>query len=420
LGIISAAVGAAGAQPVEPVAPGTIQVHLNGYLQFLFGTVGGNGMSGGSYSAGTAWKNSSIGTTGDVRIYPGFDGTTVNGIAYGVQVELRTAASNASGAGVNSSSASSSGVDSLYIRRAYAYIGTGNYGYGRFGQGDGAFELLQTGVIDQFGDDGQWHADGGLVNLLPSGRPGEFIYANQGALYTTDKIVYISPAITNSLFNGALSAAVSYEPNSNGIKQGTASISSAASALNDAVPGGSATRRQNTWDGMIQYIVKGGGFITKISAGYLEGQPLGNTAGLQEYAPLSVWQIGGQTTYKGLFTTSDTVTLGANIKGGAVADGYAFRLRGGRNALAYVVGGAYTTGPWVLGASFFGSQTAAAAGSHGKTLDEYGIAVGGNYILAKQMSLFAQYLYGHKHAYNITPNTNGQAQGFAAGFTATW
>ncbi|MDE1907047.1 MAG: porin, partial [Rhodospirillales bacterium] len=49
LGIISAAVGAAGAQPVEPVAPGTIQVHLNGYLQFLFGTVGGNGMSGGSY-----------------------------------------------------------------------------------------------------------------------------------------------------------------------------------------------------------------------------------------------------------------------------------------------------------------------------------------------------------------------------------
>ncbi len=262
-------------------------------------------MSGGSYSAGTAWKSSSFGTPGDVRIYPGFDGTTMSGISYGVQVELRTATSNASGAGVNSDSASSSGVDSLYIRRAYAYIGTGNYGYGRFGQGDGAFELLQTGVIDQFGDEGQWHADGGLVDLLPSGRPGKFIYANQGTLYATDKIVYISPAVSDSVFDGSLSVAVGYEPNANGIKEGTASLFSAASALNDAVSGGSATHRQNTWDGMIQYVGIGSGFTTKFSAGYLEGQPLGTRLACRKIPPLSVWQAGGQTTYKGLFTTGE-------------------------------------------------------------------------------------------------------------------
>ena len=204
-------------------------------------------MSGGSYSAGTAWKSNSIGTTGDVRIYPGFDGTTMSGISYGVQVELRTATSNASGAG--------------------------------------AFELLQTGVIDQFGDEGQWHVDGGLVDLLPSGRPGKFIYANQGTLYATDKIVYISPAVSDSVFDGSLSVAVGYEPNSNGIKEGTASLFSAASALNDAVLGGSATRRQNTWDGMIQYVGIGGGFTTKFSAGYLEGQPLGTRLACRKIPP---------------------------------------------------------------------------------------------------------------------------------------
>ncbi len=412
------------AQSLVPVAPGTIRVHLNGYLQFMLGTVGGNGMSGGSYSAGTAWKNNSVGTIGDVRIYPGFDGMTVNNIAYGVQIELRTATSNANGSGVNSNGTSTNGVDSFYVRRAYGYVGTEQYGYVRAGQGDGAFELLQTGVVEQFGDGGQWTQDGGLVNLLPSGRPGQFIYADQGALYATDKIVYISPAWVDPVIGGKLSAAGSYEPNSNGIKEGDASISSAYSLLNNAVPGGSATRRQNTFDGMVKYAVKLGTFANAFSGGYLSSNPLGNTTGQQAYAPMGVWQFGAMTTYKGLFTDTDAVTVGANIKGGSVADGYAFRVRGGRNALAYIVGGYYTTGPWVVGTSFFDSQTAAGAGKNGvtagKTLSEYGVSVGGNYILAKQFSLFAQYMYGHKHAYNISPGTNGQAQGFAAGFTAKW
>lgn len=431
----------ANAQSLVPVAPGTVRVHLNGYLQFMLGTVGGNGMSGGSYKAGTAWKNNSVGTMGDVRIYPGFDGMTVNNIAYGVQVELRTTTSNANGAGVNGTGATTTttttiggqtvtqtvtgnGTGSLYVRRAYGYVGTETYGYVRAGQGDGAFELLQTGVVEQFGDGGQWTQDGGLVSLLPSGKPGQFIYADQGNLYTTDKIVYISPAYVDPLLGGKLSAAVSYEPNSNGIKEGAASISSNYSELNNAIPGGSATRRQNTWDGMVKYGVKLGGFANMFSAGYLASSPTGNTSGQQAYAPMGVWQVGGQTTYKGLFTDSDAVTVGGNIKGGSVADGYAFRVRGGRNALAYIVGGYYTTGPWVVGTSFFDSQTAAGQGKNGvtagKTLGEYGVSVGGNYILAKQFSLFAQYMYGHKHAYNIAPGTNGQAQGFAAGFTAKW
>jgi predicted porin len=137
-----------------------------------------------------------------------------------------------------------------------------------------------------------------------------------------------------------------------------------------------------------------------------------------------VWQVGGQTAYTGLFSDTDVATFGANIKGGAVADKYAFRVRGGRNALAYIVGGTYTTGPYVVGASFFDSQTAAGPGKNGntagKTLSEYGVAVGANYIVAKPLSLFIQYMYGHRHAYNIAPQGNNQAQGVAMGATFKW
>jgi hypothetical protein len=99
------------------------------------------------------------------------------------------------------------------------------------------------------------------------------------------------------------------------------------------------------------------------------------------------------------------LTLGANIKGGSVADKYAFRVRGGRNGLAYIIGGVYTNGPYVVGVSYFDSQTAAAAGINGntadKTLDEYGLDVGANYIVAEQLSMCIQYLYGHRHALTL-------------------
>lgn len=401
------------AQPAKPVSPGTVLVHLNGYLQFMIGAVGGNGMSGGT--GVTAYKNNTIGTMGDIRLYPGFDGMTTSGISYGAQVELRTALSNANGAGVNGNGASSNGVNSLYVRRAYGYIGTEDYGYVRFGQGDGAFTLLQRGVVEAFGDGAQWAADGGLVNLLPSGKPGEFIYADQGALYTTDKIVYVSPSIEEPVLDGKISAVVSYEPNSNGIKEGGATISGNVSQLNDSIAGGSANRRRNTVDGMVDYSVKIAGFATKMSGGYLHSSPLGNLTGAQAYSPMGVWQFGAQTTYKGLATDSDTLTFGANAKGGSVADGYGFKVKGGRDALAYIVGAAYANGPYALGATFFDSQSAAGVGA-GKTRSEYGVAVGGNYVVAKPLSLFVQYLYGHTHV----AATNTQAQAVAAGATIKW
>ncbi len=421
------AAGTAFAQPAKPIAaPGTIVVHVNGYFQFGFGAYGaGSAMQGGTQAAGTAYKLSNSGTFGDVRIYPGFDAETVNGIWYGAQIELRTLKYNA-GAGKNNNGTSTQGFGSLYVQRAYGYIGTPDYGFARFGQTDSVFSLMQTGVIESFGDGAQFNADGGQNLLYPSSAsPGNFIYSDASVLYSTDKIVYLTPSVSDSLLGGSFSGGIGFEPNSNGIKEGYANTTTLNNANANSVYGGSSTRRRNTLDVSLGYSLKYAGFANKISVGYLHGAPLGIDGGTPSsakygYDELSVFQAGAQTTYAGL-------TVGANIKTGQVEDNYAFKPKGARNGLTYIVGASYVIGPYTLGASYFNGQTSGAyvPGSTkvARTLNEYGVAAGGNYQLAKPISLFIQYEYGHRHQPGntaINPSGNGQVQSIAIGTTIKW
>ncbi len=413
--------GGAKAQPVKPVAAGTLVVHLNGYLQFEIGNYGS------TFNSYKGYKLNSVTTDGDMRLYPGFDAMTANGIDYGAQVETRVTTSNA-GKAVGSNSTISSGTSSIYVRRAYGYIGTPDYGFGRFGQTDSVFGLLQTGVLEAFGDGGQWNDDGGIDSVLPTNAvPGQFIYADQGALYATDKVVYLTPAIAG--FSGGFG----YEPNSNGLKQGyasnaTASATSAALSASPLYTDITGTKRQNTVDVAVQYMLKANGFLVKTSAGYLHGAttslngpagPIGN-ATHYGYDDLSVYQAGAQVTYAG-------VTLAGNIKGGQVEDGYSFKPKGARDALSFILGANYVLGPYVVGVSYFNGQTSGAYVPGVKkiapTLSEYGVAVGGNYVLSPNASFFLQYLYGHRHQPGnsaLSATGNAQVQAIAAGATLKW
>jgi hypothetical protein len=399
------------AQPVKPVAAGTLVVHLNGYLQFEIGNYGS------TFNNYKGYKLNSVTTDGDVRLYPGFDAMTANGIDYGAQVETRVTTSNG-GKAVGSNSASTSGTGSVYVRRA-------------FGQADSVFGLLQTGVLEAFGDGGQFNEDGGIDSVLPTNAvPGQFIYADQGALYATDKVVYLTPAIAG--FSGGFG----YEPNSNGLKQGyatnaTASATSAALSASPLYTDITGTKRQNTVDVAVQYMLKANGFLVKTSAGYLHGATtslngvagaIGNSAHYPHYGydDLSVYQVGGQVTYAGF-------TLAGNIKGGQVEDGYAFKPKGARDALSFILGANYVVGPYVIGASYFNGQTSGAylPGVKGtaRTLSEYGAAVGANYVLSPNASFFLQYLYGHRHQPGnsvLSASGNAQVQAIAAGATLKW
>jgi hypothetical protein len=422
MGALLVTAGGAAAQPVKPVAAGTIVVHLNGYLQFEIGD------TGSSYnSLATGYKLNPITTDGDARLYGGIDAKTISGVDYGAQIELRTTTSDANvGADKVTGSGSTAGASALYVKRAYGYLGTVDNGYVRLGQGDSAFTLLQTGVVEAFGDGAQWNTDGGIYSALPtSAAPGNLIYADTSNLYATDKIVYISPK-----YNG-FGIAAGYEPNSNGIKEGysTNAVASSTSAALSSSPtaGDIGKRRRNTVDAAITYAISANGFATKASAGVLYGAPISYdgpkvaTGALKSgYDNLSVYEVGAQTTYLG-------VTVAGNVKAGQTLDGYSFKPKGARDALAYIASISYVVGPYVVGGSFFDAQTAGnfvPGAKQSRTLEEYGAAVGGNYVVGKDLSLFVQYLYGHKHQVGGSGITstkgNAQVQAIATGATFKW
>jgi hypothetical protein len=422
LGINGALCSRVLAQPVTPVAPGTVAVHLNGRLQFEFADYGST-----FNQVGNA-KLSSVSTDGDMRLYPGFDAETLNGVGYGTYVEIRTTQSDAGvGGGKVSGTAGAAGTEGLWVFQAYGYIGTKQFGYIRLGQGGSAFNLLQAGVLEAFGDGAQWHADGGVFSMLPTNAaPAEFYAANVAPLIATSKIVYVSPSF------GGLSFAAGYEPNTNGLKEGfgscTAATSTCAALSSSPVTTDIGKRRRNTVDGMVQYVFKSDGVVYKTSGGFLYAAPIAftgaptavGTATHFGFDNLEVYQLGGQAAFAGL-------TLGANIKGGQVEDGYAFKPRGARDGLTYIIGATYVVGPYVLGASYFNGQTAGSfvpgSKTEARTLSEYGVAIGGNYVLSKDLSLFVQYLYGHRHQPGntlLSVSGNAQVQAIGAGGTFYW
>lgn len=419
------AVGTAFAQPATQVAaPGTVAVHLHGYFQFSIGAYGSSKMEGGSTADGTAYKLNDVGTAGDFRLYPGFDGQTINGIWYGVQAELRTLKS-AAGAGKNNDSTNGDGFGGLYVQRAYGYIGMPAYGFARFGQTDSAFSLSQVGVVEGFGDGAQFNADGGANLMLPTG-PSLFVYGDTSALYSTDKVVYESPKFETAY--GNFSGIVGFEPNSNGMKQGYspavdgdynnwATASSVTCSDSDV---SCAKRRRNTVDASLSYADDLEGFANKVSIAYLHGAPLGNMTGSQQYDTLSVFEGGLQTSYAGL-------TVGGNIKFGQVNNGYTFKPKGARNGLGYILGASYNVGPYTLGVSYFNQQSAGSytvGSSYARTESQYGIATGADYQLAKPIILFVQYEYGHQHqpktTNGVTSGGNTQEQVVAVGTTIKW
>jgi hypothetical protein len=425
LGALLVTAGTAAAQPAKPVAPGTIAVHVNGYLQFEIADYGSTFNNVTVAGVGTS-KLNPISTDGDARLYAGVDAATLSGIAYGAQIELRTQTSDAGvGAEKSSGSGGSTGSAGLYLKRAYGYVGTKDNGFIRLGQGDSAFTLLQTGAIEAFGDGAQFNTDGGAYSLLPTNAaPANFIYADASGLYATDKVVYISPTISG------FGIAAGYEPNSNGLKEGystNAQASSTSAALSSSpVSTDIGKRRKNTFDAALIYTLKANGALTKASIGLIHANPIGYTGPAVAlgnalhygYDSLTVYEIGAQSTFAGL-------TVGANVKSGSTLDGYSFKPKGARDGLTYIIGATYTVGPYVIGASYYNGQTAGSfvPGSKlGHTLSEYGATVGGNYVVGTDLSLFLQYEYGHRHQFLNTALLNGKAQvqDIAAGATFKW
>ena len=414
LGMMAAASGVAHAQAAKAPAPGTIVVHLNGLLNDQFNDIGS------SINSVNGYKLNPIGMSGFLRLYPGFDGTTAGGLQYGVATELRTAYTNA-GQGIREGGG---GVESMVIRRAYAYFGTKQDGFIRLGQTDGTWDLLTTGEYYNYGDGNEWNSDGGVGAAVPGNAAPKGLFSVSGALYTTNKIVYISPDIAG------FQVGFDFEPNSNGFKEGeSCGLPGVNCATLASAPGGVGgnARRKNTLGAAAEYTGKAGALGYKVSAAYLMSSAIGNSNGAAletitspqtgfrtaetAYKGLRIDQLSGQVTYGGFL-------LGANFKSGQVNNGYTFILPGQRQAMFYEVTGIYTMGPATIGAQYFDDQAAGAylpGNGAGRTENDYGFDIGANYALSPHFGVYATYLYGHRHQYGANLAETGEATGTVVG-----
>jgi predicted porin len=399
LGLAFGTAGVAEAQVSNPsvgtMAPGSVVVRLGGRVSWFAGV---SGFTGQSYN-GTKYSGSNFGTY--LRLFPAFDGVAANGLQYGAQSEIRENGTTTAGDPTG---------NTLYVLRAFGYLGTKEAGLVRFGQQEGALYLYDSGRFegaDLSFDDGGWNGDIQNFFVNSSARPiYPFTWTNN--LRATDKIDYISPTIQGLGFG------VSFEPN-----EAAGTVAPAVVSQPTAI-----ALRRNTIEVGARYKNTMGPFGLYVSGGYLgAGHVTDSDAAEQPYQNVNVGSFGLELSYAGF-------TIGGNTKFGSMNGQYLPEPTGGTNALGWMGGAQYTNGKLSLGASYFDYQSTGDFSA--PTLEgqrrETGTAAGVTYILVPGVKLFASYLYGTRHQGDFNfmtskagPNYNNrQAQVMSIGTWLYW
>jgi hypothetical protein len=355
------------------------------------------------------------------RLYPGFDGVAANGLKYGASLEIRQ--DNASGAGggvYGSISQQARQRGELYLRREWGYIGTDQLGTVRFGATDGPSSLFMTGNFENF-NDGGWNGD---VNNYPAPNTQvTWPFADVGVLYTTNKLIYLSPQFYGADFG------VSFEPSTANVGLGSSNGCNGSDAINafivngqgDAGAGcdrlsststGDFSRRRNTVDLGARYRATFGpvglaAMVDYIGSGKVEDSTVpALTGNRNQFDGLSMGIGGVAVTYAGL-------TVGGQAQGGRSNGQWNLAPTGSSDALAWLAGASYTFGPVVVGASYYTYYSPGASGPLGSGFGvtgasnlgfsplvgqrrERGVAAGGTYSVAPGLALFLSYLWGDR------------------------
>jgi outer membrane protein OmpU len=400
------------AQTLPNASPGSITVRLNGRVNWYAG-IEGSTLDNNSF---TGEKTSTDNFLGYLRLYPGFDGVAANGLHYGAAAEIRM------------NGGQSASAETLYVFQAYGYLGLPELGQISFGQENGPSVLFETGTFEGF-NDGGWNGD--IEGMIPGAAIAVYPFPDSGSAYdqASSKIVYLSPTFSGFQF------AVGFTPNQTA-ENFTPAVTSSATPISGGMP-------RNLIDIGGQYTKTFGGFGVQIGLDYTNAGQVANTGdpeGVAGYKDLSIVSGGVTISYAGF-------TVGGNSSYGAfnMADGDTFQLEpdGGTAAVGWLAGAMYTTGPLVVGASFFRfNQTGdlpagidpgsgATITSNGLTTGQQqntGVAAGLTYTLVPGVNLFADYLYGVRQqgGYDFASGNAGvdnnrvQSQLFGVGTQIQW
>ena len=389
--------GAMGPNFYAVPAPGTVVIRFNGKVEADVGagftsldnvaasftnpaTISTAGViTPGSTITGRV-KTNPIAVGSYVRLYPGFDGMSANGIRYGAQIELREnfqSAQTTSGTPAAPSLASpsvNSSAETIYVRRAYTYLASDQVGLVRLGQGDGVVGLFDNCIFTAQ----CWDAGAGVFQnnaygaFFPTSATGggstNFPWlAQSGAEYGNSKIVYLTPQFYGFDFG------VQYAPNQGNSFQNSSPLASfpatVGSPASPAVGGDllisiTSGATSNRWynqagaGGRFERVfgavdVKAYGYYEHAAGedntvgGYTASLP--GSAGFRtasanalHYDPMSFYQAG-------LAVTSYGLTASVAYIGGRVNNQLALVPRGGAPTSATVLGLTYVNGPWVAG-----------------------------------------------------------------------
>jgi Gram-negative porin len=390
-------------------APGTMIVRLSGFM--LFGQQYTNQSDATSPTASAAGGNKLANYTfyNYARLYPSMQGKAANGLLYGAFGEIRSDNSKGAGGGnFGSISGNANFRGSLYWRREFGYFGFPNLGLIRVGSGDQPTSLFETGTFENF-DDGGWNGD--LPATMPSALAVQWPFMDVGALYTTSKVVYLSPQFAGFDFG------LSYEPdtgnltdtsgcgnfnfqNPTGISAAGGGASAGCDSLSSTTVVGEITRRRNTFDGVLRYrgafgpvgvAVTGGG----IDGGHVRWQgflppPTGNTT------DLVIGDFGATATFYG-------ISVGGHYSFGSwnPFNGFGAPFVGAKAGAAWAAGASYQPVPqFIMGLQYIGMYGA----SHQNGVNfttvgnerDTGVAIGATYTVTPGFNFFLSALWGQK------------------------
>ncbi|CAH2602952.1 Porin [Rhodovastum atsumiense] len=407
-----------------PLTTSNATVRLAGRLGAIYAAVSDSGRNNPSLNGS---KLANYQFYEYARLYPSFDAVAGNGLKYGAFLEIRADNPAAAGGAATgpSISASNNTRGALYYRRETGYFGTDTLGYLRYGATDQPTALFITGTMENF-NSGGWNGDTSFFtgNTVPT-----WPFEDVGNLYTTTKVVYVSPKFSNLLDFG-----ISYEPGTGGAGGATNGncpvAQTGCDALSSSPTASDAARRRNTIDAVLRARTAIGQVGVAATLGTIQSgniQYNGTTPpSVGPYDGLNVIDVGLQATYGGF-------AVGGHFLSGRVNGQWALVPSGGRDAVAYVAGASYAFGPAIVGVQFFNYQSAGAwtrqASGVARSRNEYGIATGGTLTVAPGVFVFLGYLYGHRHqagvdlltgATGVSSNNNTRAQAISLATQFRW
>jgi len=366
--------GSSSSGVIGTAAPGKAIVRLDGYVFFAAGVA--------SYTldkAPSGAKADSFGLLSTFRIYPSFDAQTPGGFRYGAFAEVRSN-NNTGGTGGGVGTGGQRGTNTLFVNRAWGYVGTDQLGRLQFGTVDGVASQMRTGTFEGQIADGGWN--GWAPGLTRGVNPFRFSVGG-GYEYSSQKLNYMSPTWSGFQVGFAFtpSSASNTAGDGNAVTAGGNTRQSASALASDF------GRVRNSYQVGARYTGTFGGVGTQLHVGYIGSQAIRNV-NLGGVTPrgLSVVTAGATVSYMGFM-------VGGYMNTGVVNSNFTPLAPGEKNSTVYTVGASYTNGPWVVGAAYLNASQAGVVGNGAQRTD-IGWTAGVTYTYVPGARLFLEFVTG--------------------------